>query len=202
MTSEPAYRLYGSVKSRTMRPLWLLEELGVPFEWVEAGPHSEAVRAVSPAGKIPVLTADGVVLRDSVAIMTFLADRHGAFTHPAGTIARAAQDAATQTILETLDAVLWAYAKHSFVLPEDRRVPAVKDSLRWQLDRNAAAIESVLGDDAFLLGGLDGGPTVADILLAHCCAWARGVGVDLPPGLSAHMTRMRARPAFRRAAVR
>ena len=81
-----ACTVYGSVRSRTLRVLWALEELGRTYAVVHAAPRSEAVRALNPAGKIPVLTTGGVTLTDSVAIVQFLADRHGAdpsgLTHP------------------------------------------------------------------------------------------------------------------------
>ena len=193
------YRLYGQVKTRTLRPLWLLEELGVDFDFVPTVPRSPEAYAVSPLGKIPVLeTPEGTVI-DSVAIMTWLADRHHAFTHEAGSFRRAQQDALTNTINETLDAVLWAYAKHSFVLPEAQRVPEVKESLRWQFAQNAGVMAELLGDRVFLMGEE---PVVPDILLAHCCGWAASLGLDLPDGLRRHMTAMRARPAFRRALAR
>ncbi|MEM7487504.1 MAG: glutathione S-transferase [Pseudomonadota bacterium] len=190
------YRLHGQVKSRAMRPLWLLEELGVPFEFVPVAARSPEAFALSPLGKIPVMETEDGMLFDSVAMMTFLADRHGAFTHAPGSYDRARQDAFTQTILETFDAVLWAYAKHSFVLPEDHRVPEVKASLRWQFGRHAETMAGLLGDGPSLLGTE---PLVPDILLAHCCGWAAGLKLDLPAPLRAHMTNMRARPAFRRA---
>ena len=193
------YRLHGTAKSRAMRPLWLLEELGVEYALVPAAPRSPEARALSPSGKIPILETGEGIVTDSVAMMAFLADRHGAFTHPAGTIARARQDALTHSILETFDAVLWAWAKHSFVLPEAHRVPAVKESLRWQWGEHAGAMEARLGAGPFLMGDA---PLVPDILLAHCCGWAAGLKLDLPPGLRAHMTTMRARPAFRRALAR
>ena len=193
------YTLHGTVKSRAMRPLWLLEELGVEYELVPTAPRSPEARALTPLGKIPVLETPEGVIFDSVAMMTWLADRHGAFTHPAGSLRRARQDALTNTILETFDALLWAYAKHSFVLPEERRVPEVKESLRWQWGENAAAMEGLLGDGPFLTGEA---PVVPDILLAHCCGWGANLGLDLPGGLRAHMTAMRARPAFRRAQAR
>ncbi|MFO6465346.1 glutathione S-transferase family protein [uncultured Jannaschia sp.] len=190
------YRLYGQVKSRAMRPLWLLEELGETFDFVGTDPRSPEAFAVSPLGKIPVLETDDGLLFDSVAMMTMLADRAGRFTHPAGSYERGRQDALTNTINETFDAVLWAYAKHSFILPEDQRVPAVKDSLRWQFGRYGAVMADLLGDGPYLMGEE---PVIPDILLAHCCGWAAGLKFDLPDALRAHMNTMRARPAFRRA---
>ncbi len=191
------YRLHGQIKSRALRPLWLLEELGVPFSFVATAARSPEAFALSPLGKIPVLEVEGKgPVFDSVAMMTFLADKHEGFTHPAGSFRRARQDALTNTINETFDAVLWAYAKHSFVLPEERRVPAVKDSLRWQFGEYATVMADLLGDGPYLMGAE---PVIPDILLAHCCGWAAGLGLDLPDPLRAHMTAMRARPAFRRA---
>lgn len=190
------YRLHGQIKSRALRPLWLLEELGVPFEFHLVSPRSPEAFALSPLGKIPIMETEDGPLFDSVAMMTFLADRHGAFTHAPGTYARARQDGMTNTILETFDAVLWSYAKHSFVLPEDQRVAAVKPSLKWQFGRYAEIMSDLLADRPYLMGD---DPTIPDILLAHCCGWAAGLKFDLPDGLRQHMTHMRARPAFRRA---
>jgi glutathione S-transferase len=190
------YELHGQVKSRALRPLWLLEELGVPFTFVPTKPRSPEARALSPLGKVPILVTEAGPLFDSVAMMTYLADRHAAFTSAPGTYDRGRQDALTNTILETFDAVLWAYAKHSITLPEEHRVPQVKTSLRWQFARHGEALEALLGDGPCLMGEA---PTIPDFLLAHCCGWGAGLKLDIAPGLRAHMTHMRARPAFRRA---
>ncbi|MEM8824363.1 MAG: glutathione S-transferase family protein [Pseudomonadota bacterium] len=190
------YRLHGQIKSRALRPLWLLEELQVPFEFHAVAPRSPEAFALSPLGKIPIMETDDGPLFDSVAMMTYLADKHGAFTHAPGTYDRARQDSLTNTILETFDAVLWGYAKHSFVLPEEQRVGAVKPSLRWQFTRHAEAMSDLLADGPCMMGD---DPTIPDILLAHCCGWAAGLKFDLPVPLRAHMNTMRARPAFRRA---
>ena len=191
------YKLHGQVKSRALRPLWLLEELEVPFTWVPTLPRSPDAYALSPLGKIPVMEIEGEgPLFDSVAMMTYLADRHGRFTYPAGTYARARQDALTNNIQESFDAILWAYAKHSFVLPEVQRVPEVKESLKWQFARYAETMADLIGDGPHVM---DDAPLVPDFLLAHCCGWAAGLKMDLPDALRAHMNAMRARPAFRRA---
>jgi glutathione S-transferase len=192
------YRVIGNVKSRALRVLWTLEELGLDYEHVDAPPRSDEVTRISPAGKVPVLVADGVPITDSVAIMTFLADRHGALTFPAGTIERARQDSLTQMILDEIDAVLWTAARHSFVLPEEIRVPAIKDSLKWEFARSEAALVHRMAEDGpFLMGET---MTIADILLAHCGGWA--ITAKFPvsePRLRDHVAMMRDRPAFHRA---
>ncbi|MCK0149965.1 glutathione S-transferase [Marivita sp. S6314] len=192
------YKLVGLRMTRAFRALWMLEELGVPYEHVPAAPRSDEVRAVSPLGKVPVLVDGDVVIPDSMAILTYLADKHGAFTHPAGSAARAQQDAWTFRILDEVDAVLWTAARHSFVLPDAERVPAVKDSLKAEFARNMGQIASEMTSECLM--GAD--PLVPDFLLAHCLGWARNADFpDAPEVLVAYLRRLRARPAFQRAAA-
>jgi glutathione S-transferase len=125
------YQVIGVPKTRAFRVLWTLEELGQSYDLVPAQPQSAEARAANPSGKVPALVEDGESITDSVAIITYLADKHGALTAPAGTLARAKQDAITNMVIDEMDAILWTAARHSFILPEDRRVPEIKDSLNW-----------------------------------------------------------------------
>ena len=190
--------LYGTAASRAFRVIWLLEELGLDYAHVKAGPQSPEVRAVSPLGKIPVLADEGAVIPDSSAILTYLADKHGRFTAPAGTVARGQQDAMTFRILDEVDALLWTAARHSFVLPEAQRVPAVKDSLKAEFARNLDRLTPEI-KGPFLMGDE---MTIPDIILCHCGGWAKMAGFpDAPPDFVDYMRRLRARPAYERAAA-
>ena len=194
------YTVIGTVKSRALRVLWMLEELGVAYDHIPAGPRSEEALRHNPSGKIPALLVDGEVVTDSVAIMTYLADRHAGLTFPAGTLDRARQDAFTHAINDEFDAVLWTAARHSFILPEERRLPAIKDSLRWEFEGAQARLGEALGDKPFLMGDT---VTIPDLLLAHCLRWAGNANFPVTdPHLLAHRDRMLARPAFARAAAR
>ena len=48
------YKIIGSVKSRAFRVLWMLEEMGLTYEYTHAPPHSELVKQYNPSGKIPI----------------------------------------------------------------------------------------------------------------------------------------------------
>ena len=69
--------------SRSQRILWLLEELGVPYEIVHH--QRDAVTnlappellAVHPLGKSPVIEDDGKMVYESAAIVEYLCERHG-----------------------------------------------------------------------------------------------------------------------------
>ncbi|WP_296427367.1 glutathione S-transferase family protein [Yoonia sp.] len=189
------YQVIGGKKSRTMRVLWALEELGQTYEHMPEAPRSDAVQRLNPSGKVPVLVDDGHVLTDSTAIVTYLADKHGALTHPAGSIARAHQDSLTQMVLDEMDSVLWMAARHSFILPEDMRMPDIKDSLRWEWNRSMDLLADRIAGP-YLTGET---MTVADIICAHCLNWATGIKFDITPEpLRAYHLRMRERPALQR----
>ncbi len=192
------YDVIGSRASRALRVLWLLEELGLDYNHLPVAPHSPEALALNPSGKIPALRDGDAVLTDSVAIMTFLADRHGQFTHAPGSHERAAQDALMHRVLDEADAILWTAARHSFVLPEEHRVAAIKTSLKWEYERNINGLEAVF-EGPFLQGET---MTIADILLAHCLMWAGNAGFAAPPArLEAYLAMMKARPAFQRTAA-
>jgi glutathione S-transferase len=193
------YQVIGSVKSRTLRVLWMLEEIGAAYDHVPAAPRSDEVTRFNPAGKVPVLVADGVPITDSVAIMTFLGDRHGRLTHKPGTIGRARQDSLTQAIVDEFDAVLWMAAKHSFALPEAHRMPAVKDSLRWEFERSQDRFVPRMAEDGPFLMGDE--MTIPDILLAHCMGWAVAAKFPVTEPFREHARRLRDRPAFARASA-
>lgn len=192
------YTVLGSPKNRGMRVIWMLEELEQPYTLQTDPPRSDAVRALNPLGKVPVLLDGDAVLTDSVAILTYLADKHGALTFPAGTVARARQDGRTQFILDEMDSLLWVAARHSFILPEDLRVPEIKPSLKWEFEQAVARFEILLGDGPFLMGDT---MTIADIVAAHCGSWAVAARFPMESArFRAYVDRLRARPAFARAA--
>ncbi|OBY26382.1 glutathione S-transferase family protein [Leisingera sp. JC1] len=191
------YTVTGIPLTRTFRVLWALEELGQPYKLSQHGPRSPEVQALNVSGKVPVLQAEGEVITDSTAILTYLADKHGALTAPAGTIARAKQDAMTHLLLDEVDAVLWAAARHSFILPEELRVPEVKGSLKWEFAHNLSRLESKI-TGPFLMGEEF---TIADIICTHCLNWARSAKFPVESEkLQDYGKRMRERPAFQRVA--
>ena len=148
------YRVIGTSQTRAFRVMWMLEELEQPYELVAAEPRSEGVVEFNPSGKVPVLIDDGIPITDSTAIIQYLADRHGALTFPAGTRERARQDSLTQFLLDEYDAVLWTAARHTFVLPEELRVSAIKDTLRWEFQRSQNILKQRAGNGPFLMGAM------------------------------------------------
>ncbi|WP_299562386.1 glutathione S-transferase family protein [uncultured Sulfitobacter sp.] len=188
------YTVVGAVKSRAFRVMWMLEELGQDYDIIPAAPRSDEAKKYNPLGKVPALIDGDDVLTDSVAIMQYLADKHGALTAPAGTVARARQDAMLFWLIDEFDAILWAAAKHSFVFPEENRVPEIKPSLRAEFARSAMSLSERL-EGPYLMGDEI---TVPDLLAVHCINWSIGAGFErVDDTLGKWASKMRERPAFK-----
>ena len=190
------YTVLGSTKNRTLRVIWTFEELGVSYDQVVGDPASAEVKALNTTGKVPALILEGEVLPDSVAIMTFLSDRHNALTFPAGSVERLRMDGHIQFLLEEFDNLLWVAAKNSFINPVDHRTPEVKPVLKWEFERSLQRLEErLLGE--FLMGDAF---TIADILAVHCLNWAFTAKFpDASEALKAYAKRCRGRDAYKRA---
>lgn len=190
------YKIVGFPRTRAMRVIWLLEELGEAYELDPAMPHSDRVKALNPTGKVPVLIDGDEVLTESIAICAYLADKHGRFAYPAGTLERARQDSFTQFGVDVLEGALWTAAKNSFIHPEDVRVPAVKDVCRMEFARGLKTLEQRLGDGPYAMGDTF---TIADILLGSCLGWASSAKFELPAEgpVHAYFNRLMDRPASR-----
>lgn len=192
------YKVYGIIETRTFRVLWMLEELGLPYELVKAPPQSPLIRERNLSGKVPLLETDGTVLTDSTAILTYLADTSGKLTYPAGTLDRARQDALTNKVLDEFDSLVWAASRHSFVLPEEQRVPQVKDTLKWEFTRNLKRLSRSF-EGPYLMGET---MTIADIILVHCLNWALTAKFQIEDEkMLSYAKALRGREAFRRVAA-
>jgi len=83
MASEPL-RILGRANSFNVRKvLWLCDELGIPFTREDWGRGHRPTRTpeflrLNPVAQVPVVIADGLVLRESHAILRYLATKHGA----------------------------------------------------------------------------------------------------------------------------
>lgn len=202
--------------SRSQRILWLLEELGVPYEIqrYERDPATllapAALKAVHPLGKSPVVTDGATTLAESGLIIEYLIERYGKgrFAPAPGSDAR-------------LDFRYWLHYAEGSLMPlllmklvfrRVERAPApfyIRPVLRKvangaqrgfvdpQLALHLHYLETRLGDDDWFIDNTLSG---ADMQLSFPLEAASArVGFARYPRLAAFLERAHARPAYRRA---
>jgi glutathione S-transferase len=198
-------KLYHAPRTRSVRIVWLLEELGLPYELVrvEFKPTSDRFfQQDTPLGKIPVLEDGDVVMCESGAITQYILERYGnGRLEPAvGSPRRAAflqwLHFAEATAFPPLGVVVWISryrdnpAEQASLLP-DARARALT-GLQF-LEDNLAGKQWILGDEF----------SAADIMLGFTLAGAQAVGVldESLPECAAYLGRLMQREAFRKAAT-
>lgn len=191
-------KLYGYGPTRTIRPLWVLRELGLDFEYVEVDVtkgehHQPEFLAVNPAGKVPALADDGLVLTESIAIVLYLAEKHpqkGLL--PADLRTRAQVYRWLLFTATELEQPIWRIARHTHQYPVEKRLPAEIALARQDFLDMAVVMEKHLDGRAVLVGD---NVTVADFVAAYTLDMASMVQLlDSLPNLQAYMERMYARP--------
>jgi glutathione S-transferase len=196
--------LYHCSSARSFRPLWALEELGLPYE-LKMLPFPPRVLApdylaINPLGTIPALFDGGMRMTESAAICQYLVTRYGPTP-----LAIDPQEEdygpylnwlhfgeATLTFPQTI------VLRYSQLEPESRRLPqAVEDYTRWFYGR-LRGLDAALAQSGMLCGGRF---TVADISVGYALMLADhiGLGQKFSDRVATYWQKLRERQGFRRA---
>lgn len=194
-------RLYGSAKSRAVRVLWMLGELGITYDhkdWLPRAPETRTpdYRALNANGRIPTIDDDGFILSESMAINFYLAKKHKSPLFP--------QDPKNEALVlqwslwetDRLDRQIVNHARHTRDLPEAERKPEVVKAAWEEIVASFDVLEAALAKSAWLAGPAF---SVADLNVA--AALFRALSLDLAkwPHLQAWLNRCWERPAAKQA---
>lgn len=191
-------RLYEFGPTRSIRVRWTLQELGVDFESVQVnlmkGEHCRPeFLKLNPAGKLPVLIDGDQVLTESAAIVLYLGEKYpDKGLLPASLEQRAQLNRWLLFTVTELEQPLWRISRHTFLYPEQERLPADIPLASRDFKSMAAVLDRYMRGRQFVVGDR---ASVADFVLGYTLDWAnesRLLG-DFPD-LVAYMERMYQRP--------
>ncbi len=191
--------LYHHPFSRAAGVVWMLEEVGVPYELrfvdMMAGEQKKPpIVSLNPMGKLPTLVDGDAVLTEGAAIGLYLADRYAP-----GVLAPKLDDPARATYLR------WSLFAPSVIEPG-----AMAKRMGWEFkpsqagwgtyESMVAAMESAVADRAYVLGDRF---SMADVIFGGTVRYMlRFKLVETTPVLGAYAERLGARPALQRADAR
>lgn len=191
--------------SRSERILWLLEELGLPYEIrkyerdAKTRLAPDALKAVHPLGKSPVITDGDRTIHESAAIIDYVIRRHGG-----GRLQPAPDTAAYDTYMQWLH-----YAEGSAMLPlmlhlytgrlGDGAAP-LRPRIDSELTNHLGYVDRALEGNDFLVGA---DFTGADIQMSFIAEVAGAFGLRTAyPALDGWIKRLHQRPAYQAALER
>jgi glutathione S-transferase len=189
--------LYASIASRSLTAFWMMEELGVPYEWRETDLKKRQHKSpeylkINPQGRVPSLVIDGQIVTERPAICAILADR---FSY--GDLAPKIEDPLRGPYYKwlhytgaVLDPALCVAAVQVTVLQATwNALPDVIEELRGAL----AGKDYILGERF----------TAADVALGSVLAMAAfNARMPTPAPIDAYLARLQARPALQRAVAK
>jgi glutathione S-transferase len=189
-------KLYWCPKTRAIRALWMVEELGVPYERVRIdirdakAKADPAFRAASPMGKVPALEDGATRIWDSGAICAYLADQY-----PRAGLAPPIGDPDRGRYLQ------WLMYTNSVIEPAmaEKFTNAQVSSAAhgWgSFDQMLSVLRDGVAAGPWILGARF---SAADVMLGTACHFLRQFKlIDGEPGITGYVERCAARPAFAR----
>lgn len=204
--------IHGVTRSRASRIIWLCHELDLPFQQrpvIQAyrladadapdaplNTRSPEFLALSPAGAVPVIEDDGLVLSESLAITLHLARKHGGDVGPRNYEEDALMGQWSfygATAIEPDALTILMLHNRTLSAPEDAGLVA---EAAGNLVRPFKVLEDHLATHAYLTGGRF---TVADLNMAEIIRYAAGHTALMEPfpAIRAWLAACQDRPAFR-----
>jgi glutathione S-transferase len=196
--------LHHCVSARSFRPLWMLEEIGLPYE-LKMMPFPPRVLArayldINPLGTVPTLFDGATRMTESAAICQYIAARYSAGALDVGTdepgfgayLNYLHFGEATLTFPQTL-----VLRYRHFEAPERRQPQVADDYAKWFLARSRA-LEPLLVDQKFLCAERF---TAADVSVGYALLLAQHLGLHerFTPAVQAYWQRLQLRAGYLRA---
>lgn len=190
-------RIYHAKGTRSIRLIWLCEELGLPYEIVTvdfspAGRAKPEWRKLSPTGKVPAIHDGEFTMFESGAIVEYLLERYGrGRLRPAPGTPESGQYLQWSWFAEaTFARPLGDIVQHTIARPEPLRIPAVVEDARQRALTCLDALEPAVPGGRYLIHG---GFTAADIMMGYTVNLARRFNVLTPdtyPNVNAYLARL------------
>lgn len=191
-------KLYGTPPTRALRVVWLLNELGLehelhPVDLMQDEHHQQDFLSLNPAAKVPVLVDGDLVLTESAAIQLYLAEKYP----QAGFIPETLEDRAQMYrwmffLVTEVEQPLWRIARHTFVYPDEKRIPQDVELARQECLEMIAVLERHMSEREFMVGDR---LSVADFNAAYTLDWANTEEMlESAPRLRDYLKAMYSRP--------
>jgi glutathione S-transferase len=188
-------------RTRSVRVLWMLEEMGLAYEAVKISfpPTDPEFLALNPTGTLPLLLDGEVRLTESVAILQYLAARHGPTP-----LAVAPDEAGFPDYLQflevgeaTLAAPLTSLVRTRFMAPDDQKANWTAENTRTVFADRVRLVADQLERHAYVAADRF---TAADISVGYALGFGEGLGLagGYTPAVVDYWRRLQARPAYQR----
>jgi glutathione S-transferase len=197
-------KIYHTPPTRSVRIVWLCEEMGLPYEAIPVAFGSEPTpefAAISPLGQLPAIEDGDVRMIESIAIMQYLMARHGPTK-----LAVAPDEKDFPAYLQFLEfgeaglcAIGNALVATNFRAPEDQKKNWTSSYIAEAQRKRLTIVEKHLSDGREFMAA--GRFTAADISVGYAIGVYKYFGMlrRAAPVIESYLERVTARPGYQKA---
>ncbi|MGQ0531586.1 MAG: glutathione S-transferase family protein [Caulobacteraceae bacterium] len=197
-------KIYHSQGARSLRVVWLCEEMGVPYETAEASffKPSDEFKAINPLRTVPAMQDGDVRMIESVAMMIYIMAKYG----PTDLEVKPNESGYADYLQFLLfgEAGVAAYGNPlvatRFLAPDDQKQNWTAGYLKSAIIKRLEFVGERLSGKPYVAADRF---TAGDISVAYIVTGAKfaGIEADIPQTVRAYVDNLWQRPAYQRAAM-
>ena len=191
-------QIYRFPRSRSLKVLWVLEELGIDYDSLKVDllTAQPSIQSPHPFGKVPYLVDGDLAISETLAICIYLCEKNaGDSLYPQDPVKQSAINTWISFALTDLESSVWGLLKQRLFVPAEQRSEAVIHYFTAEVQRVLQQIQldetqPWIASDNFSL---------ADIFMSQTLQWVTACGITLVPLLDAYLQKTMSRASFIRA---
>lgn len=202
MSNQSDLTFWGAGTARTLRPIWVAEELGLSYTHFPIGPRTGETQtpeytALNPKQKVPFCVDGELKLSETLAICRYLVNKYGGAStlqSPESLEAKAKEDEWLAFIYGELDETsLYVMRRHGALASIYGEAPQAMKSAEEYVKRQLNVIRQHMQNRMFVLDEAFG---LADVFLTTCLNWVNTYEIDMPAELENYREQIVKRPAY------
>ena len=197
---------WGAGTARTLRPIWVAEELGLSYELNPIGPRTGETQTkqyteLNPKQKVPFCEDGDLKLSETIAISRYLISKYGGsgtLQSPLTIEEQAKEDEWLAFIYGELDETgLYVMRRHGALASIYGEAPTAMEAAETYVKRQLKVIENHMQNRKYVLNQRFALP---DVFLTTCLNWVNAYGIDMPARLDEYRSNIVTREAYIKAA--
>lgn len=193
---------WGAGTARTVRPIWVAEELGLSYELKPIGPRTGETRTseytqLNPKQKVPFCEDGELKLSETIAICRYLVNKYGSLDTlctPESIEAKAKEDEWLAYIYGELDETsLYVMRRHGALSAIYGEAPTAMAAAEEYVIRQLNVIKQHMDGRQYVLNEAFSLP---DVFLTTCLNWVNAYEIEMPDVLEDYRQRIAQRPAY------
>ncbi|KMJ44814.1 glutathione S-transferase [Xenorhabdus khoisanae] len=191
-------KIYTFPKSRSLRVLWTLEELGVSYDTIKVDLLNDSPSVISPhsRGKVPFMVDGDISIEETLSICLYLCEKYPEKSFYSSDLKeKSSINSWLSFALTDLESPIWNLLKQLVFIPEEKRSLELVNYFRKESEKVINQLKFDKGHEWITGNNF----TLADIFMSHTLLWAKLCGISISPAINDYINRATNRASYLKA---